>query len=92
MFKNVVLLYFDVSLLQIKRKKIVSLVVEEIEGTGTFSLSLCFFMFLPVHKEKQSLRLDKELRAGRPNRDFEPLCLESLTEIQITAQPASGSR
>ena len=49
-------------------------------------------MFLPVHKEKQSLRLDKELRAGRPNRDFEPLCLESLTEIQITAQPASGSR
>ena len=49
----------------------------------SLSLSVSLTLFLPVKQRKAKFTLDKELRAGRANRDFEPLCLESLTKIQI---------
>ena len=50
---------------------------------SSLSLSVSLTLFLPVKQRKAKFTLDKELRAGRANRDFEPLCLESLTKIQI---------
>lgn len=51
------------------------------EGIATFCPLSPFCLLCPQRKAK--FTLDKELRAGRPNTDFEPLCLESLTKIQI---------
>lgn len=52
-------------------------------SSPSLSLSVFLTLFLPVKQRKAKFTLDKELRAGRANRDFEPLCLESLTKIQI---------
>lgn len=55
--------------------------MKEKEGIATSWPLSPFCLLYPQRKAK--FTLDKELRAGRLNTDFKPLCLESLTKIQI---------